>query len=112
MAIGSEIKIINTIPVLELRGTVADADLEEFVEKMDSLVSAAHAKVVVDISQITFIGSFGLGKIVSYNARMKKLSRELVLLNTNSDPETFIASMLRLTNLYKVLRIVTDISEA
>lgn len=112
MAIGSELKLVNNIPVLELRGTVADADLEEFIEKMESLLAAAHAKVVVDISQITFIGSFGLGKIVSYNARMKKLSRELILLNTNPDPETFIASMLRLTNLYKVLRIVTDISEA
>jgi anti-anti-sigma factor len=111
MAIGSELKFVNNIPVLELSGTIADTDLEEFIEKMESLLSANHDKVVVDISQITFIGSFGLGKLVSYNARMKKLSRELILLNTNPDPETFIASMLRLTNLYKVLRIVTDTGE-
>jgi anti-anti-sigma factor len=112
MSIGAELKNVNDLPVLELRGSIADADVDDFIELMETLIKAGHAKVVVDISRITFVGSFGLGKVVSYNARMKKLNRELVLLNTNPDPETFIASMLRLTNLYKVLRIVTDIAEA
>jgi anti-sigma B factor antagonist len=112
MSIGAELKTINDLPVLELRGSIDDADVDDFVEQMETLIKAGHAKVVIDISRITFVGSFGLGKVVSYNARMKKLNRELVLLNTNPDPETFIASMLRLTNLYKVLRIVTDIAEA
>ena len=108
MTIGTELKTIRDLPLIELRGNITDADIEDLVNTMEPLLEGPHATVVIDISAITFIGSFGLGKIVSYNARMRKAGRELVLVNTNPDPETFVASMLKLTNLYKVLKIVTD----
>jgi len=108
MSIAVELTSHKGIPVLELRGVMNDIDVDTFIERLDELIAAGHPKVIIDISRITFIGSFGLGKIVSCNARLRKEKRELVLLNTNPDPEAFIASLLRLTNLYKVLRIVTD----
>jgi anti-anti-sigma factor len=103
-----ELKNIHDTPTIELRGSLGDGDIDEFVEKMDSLVQTNHGRIIVDISGVSFIGSFGLGKLVSYNARLKKANRELVLLNTNPDPEAFVASLLKLTNLNKVLKIVAD----
>jgi anti-anti-sigma factor len=111
MSAAVELKKINESPTVELHGGVGDAEVDEFIEKMDSLVQTSNPRIVVDISGVTFIGSFGLGKLVSYNAKLKKAKREFVILNTNPDPEAFVASLLKLTNLYKVLTIVTDVNK-
>lgn len=98
------------IPVLEVSGKIGDPDTRRFAELVADLYNSDHAKTIIDLRRVNAIDSQGLGTIVSSSARMAKEGRELVLL-TSSDPKAFIPSLLKMTNLYKVLKIITDLDE-
>ena len=98
------------IPVLELSGTIGDPDARRFARLVAELYESDHPRVIIDLRKVNAIDSQGLGAIVSSSARMTKENRRLVLL-TSDEPGDFIPSLLHMTNLHKVLTIVTDLHE-
>jgi anti-sigma B factor antagonist len=108
MSLDIKLKKIDTIPVLELVGRAIDVDVEKFSKKLESLYKKGVRKIVVDLSRTNFVDSHGLGIIVYYNTLMQKEKRELVILNANPDTGGYVHRLFELTNLDKVLRIVTS----
>lgn len=96
----------DDVPVVELRGRVADLDVKRVQHKIDQLYKKGVPKIVVDVSKANFLDSHGLGTIVYYHTLMQKENRQLLILNTNTDRSAYINRLFELTNLDKVLNIV------
>ena len=94
-------------PVLELTGRIVDADVKKFQRRIDQLYKKKHKQIIVDVSCASFIDSHGLGTIVYYHTLMQKEKRELVILNSNPDSNSYLNRLFELTNLDKVLNIIT-----
>jgi anti-anti-sigma factor len=108
MSLDIKLKKINDVPVLELMGRAIDVDVEKFAKKLESLYKKGVPKIVVDLSRTNFVDSHGLGIIVYYNTLLEKEKRELVILNANPDRGGYVFRLFELTNLDKVLRIVSS----
>ncbi|MBN1759903.1 MAG: STAS domain-containing protein [Chitinispirillaceae bacterium] len=98
-------------PLIELTGKVADAEVKKFQRKIDQLYKKKYASIVVDVSKASFMDSHGLGTIVYYHTLMQKEKRTLILVNTNTDSNSYLNRLFALTNLDKVLNLRTTTSE-
>jgi anti-anti-sigma factor len=108
MALDVRIREKNGIPIIALDGRVIGSDVEKFAKKLDSLFNKDSKTIVVDMSEVSFLDSQGLGKIVYYYHIMEKAGRALIILNTNPDPQMYLRRLFSLTNLDKVLKIIDN----
>jgi len=109
MALEMTVNREGRTPVLELAGRLSDMEVVQFAVQVELLMSEGGGDLVIDISRLTSIDSQGLGKIVTYNAKLARQNRRLVLVNANSDPHSFVRALFTATNLDKVIRIVAGL---
>lgn len=108
MALTVGFRKIENLPVVTVSGRAVDVDVKKLARKLESVYKRKAGRIVVDISGTDFIDSHGLGTIVYFHTLMQKQNRELVILNANPDPNSYIARLFELTHLNKVLRIVNS----
>jgi anti-anti-sigma factor len=101
------VKADQETPLIELTGKVADAEVKKFQRKIDQLYKKKYASIIVDVSKASFMDSHGLGTIVYYHTLMQKEKRTLVLVNANTDGNSYLNRLFALTNLDKVLNLRT-----
>jgi len=97
------VKADQETPLIELKGKVADAEVKKFQRKIDQLYKKKYGTIMVDVSKANFMDSHGLGTIVYYHTLMQKEKRKLILVNTNTDENSYLNRLFSLTNLDKVL---------
>lgn len=102
------IKKEEALPIVELRGRIADLDVKRVQHKIEQLYKKKTSKIIIDVSGASFLDSHGLGTIVYYHTLMQKEGRKLLILNTNTDRSAYINRLFELTNLDKVLNIITQ----
>jgi anti-anti-sigma factor len=108
MAVEVKLRQYDNMPTLQISGRIIDADAKKVMDKLKDLCGKKnHPRIVVDISNVTFIDSHGLGTILFYHTALKKENRELVVLNTNTNPHTYVNRLFDVTNLNKVLNITS-----
>ena len=103
------VKKDDEVPVVELQGRIADLDVKRVQHKIDQLYKKKIPRIAIDVSRASFLDSHGLGTIVYYHTLMQKEGRQLLILNTNVDRASYINRLFELTNLDKVLNIVTQV---
>jgi len=111
MALELEMKKLNDAPVLAVAGRIVDIDVKKFAAKLQSVCKGKTQRVIVDMSQVNFIDSHGLGNLVYFHTLLKKENRELIVLNTNQDPNSYVRRLFEMTNLNKVITIVGSAEE-
>lgn len=97
------------MPVLRLVGRVIGVDDRKFSKRLETLYKKKHPIVVVDVSETDFIDSHGVGIIVYYHTLFQKSNREMVLLNANPNPSAYMTRLFEMTNLNKVLHVVSSL---
>ena len=80
----------------------------DFRQQMVDLVNQGHRKIVLNLSEVEFIDSSGLGAIVSVLKTMTRDQGELSVCNANDS----IMSMFRLTRMDKVFAMYADVKDA
>ena len=103
------VKKSDDTPLLELTGRIVDADVKKFQRRIDQFYKKKHLRIIIDVSRANFIDSHGLGTIVYYHTLMQKERRELVICNSNPDRNSYLNRLFELTNLDKVLNIVSKL---
>jgi len=111
MALEVKVRKKNGTPIIALGGRAIGSDVEKFAKKLESLYKNGSKTIILDLSEVSFLDSQGLGKIVYYYHIMEKAGRSLVILNANPDPQMFVRRLFSLTNLDRVLKIVDDINQ-
>lgn len=104
-------KKIKDIPVLHVNGRLINVDSEKFLKKLDSFCKKHPPKCVIDISEVAFIDSFGLGSLVQHYTQMKKVGCSLYILNTNNNPNAYVKRLFDMTGLDQVFPIIESIDQ-
>ncbi len=111
MGITIKSKKINNLPVLAVSGRLINVDSEKFQKKLESFCKKNDKKAIVDISEVNFIDSFGLGTLVQHHTQLQKAGGALYILNTNTDPNTYIQRLFDMTGLKRVFHIVQSLEQ-
>ena len=65
---------------IQVRGDIAGRDSERFCSKLDEFASSKLSKLVVDLRNVSFIDSAGLGTLVYKHIWMKERKKKMVIL--------------------------------
>lgn len=96
------------VVILALTGRLTVGESATVREKIDELVKAGKTKVVMDLSEVEYIDSTGLGHLVIYYTSLKKQDGALKLVNLNKRN----VELLLLTRLHTIFEVFTDVQDA
>ena len=101
---------IGDVTIVDVSGKVTLGDGGDVVlkDKMASLVQQGHKKVLLNLGDVSYVDSAGLGAIVQSYATMNKNGGNLKLLNTTKR----IKDLLSITKLLTVFECHDSESEA
>ena len=111
MALSLKTTKIEGIPVLQVIGRLINVDSEKFQKKLDAYMKKCNNTAVIDITDVNFIDSFGLGTLVQHHSKMVKQGGSFILLNTDEEQDTYIKRLFLMTQLNKVFTIVESNEE-
>ncbi len=109
MAVNIRITKHKDMQILTVSGRLINIDSEKFQKKLDSFCKKGFDKTIIDISDVNFIDSFGLGTLIQHHTELHKANRQMLLLNTNPDPNTYIQRLFDITGLKSVFNFITSL---
>ena len=98
-----EIERDGDTAVVKCYGRLVAGTTEEFYQELKHLLSQAKV-VVVDLAELTYVDSTGLGALVRLHASARKLGCEFKLLHLGKQ----LRNVLKLTNLLSVFSQMED----
>ena len=93
--------------ILRVIGSVTEVEVYRFSRLLRNLVNEMHPRIGVDISEIDYMESHELGILVSNFTAMQKQGRELVLINSGKNPDSYMTRLLETTHLDRMITIIT-----
>jgi anti-anti-sigma factor len=101
-----EIQYRGDTPVVVLAGRITNAGSAQLKTELEQLRKENHPTVLVDISKVNYIDSYGLGVLAYFHNGMEKADRIMIIINQNHN--SYIARLFEMTRLDTVFRIVAD----
>lgn len=98
----------GSITVAQIAGSVDLDEADLFAEQLDRVVAGADCIVVLDLAEMSFIGSAGLGALVSAHKRAGREGREIRLARPNS----IVRKVLEATRLNRIMGVYESVEEA
>lgn len=102
------IESVDDVTVVAAHGEVDVASVAGLRQQLVDLAVAGHVHVVLDLNEVSFLDSVGLGAIIATRRKFKSLDGRLVI--ACSAP--IILKLLRLTSLDKVVPVYATVAEA
>lgn len=96
------------VPVLRVGGEIDVASAPEFHAAVSDLIGQGAKVVIVDMSDVSFIDSTGLGVLVSAEIEMREEGIDLRLVVTRPQ----ITRLLELTGLDEVFTVLSNTNDA
>jgi anti-sigma B factor antagonist len=96
------------IVILALKGRLTVGEASTVREKVNELVAAGRVKVILDLQNVDYIDSTGLGSMVICFTTVKKAGGALKLLNLNKRN----IELLLLTKLHTIFEVFSDEQDA
>jgi len=92
---------VGGVTILDLTGTITiDQDAGRLKDKINSLIQQARTSVVLNLAQVSYIDSGGLGQLVASYASLAKTSGGLKLLHLTKRNHDLL-SITRLVTLFQ-----------
>ena len=101
-------RLANGVMVLEIKGKILMGDDIAIKQKIDELVGKGIKSVVLDLAQVPYIDSSGLGELIRCYTTMKKAGGALKLANLTEK----IVDLLTITKLVTVFEYHNSVDEA
>jgi anti-sigma B factor antagonist len=97
------------VNIVTLKGSLlADVQTREILDKVSGLVQDGKTNFIVDMNQLKFINSSGLGMLLTCLLKARKNRGDLVLANV---PEQ-VSNLLNITKLSSVFTTVESVEDA
>ncbi|MEP6599400.1 MAG: STAS domain-containing protein [Actinomycetota bacterium] len=100
--------VVDAVPVLEVGGDVDVYSSQALRERLDALLVEAPHSVVVDLSQVAFLDSTGLGTLVESLKQAEELGGTLQI----AGPQDRVLKLFRITGLDSVFAIHDSVDRA
>jgi anti-sigma B factor antagonist len=95
------------VTILALKGRITVGEVTPVREKITALVAAGQSQIVLDLKDVDYIDSTGLGNLVISYTQVKKAGGALKLLNLNKRNVELLA-LTRLHTIFEVFGEETD----
>lgn len=97
------------INIVALKGSLlADVQTREILEQASALIQDGKVNFIIDMSQLKFINSSGLGMLLTCLLKARKNRGELILANV---PEQ-VSNLLNITKLSSVFSMAESVNDA
>jgi anti-sigma B factor antagonist len=104
-----EERAVGDVVVLDLKGKITLGEGDELLkDKVNSLVNQGHRKIVLNLADVPYIDSAGLGEVVRTYTTVSRQGGSLKLLNLTKR----ITDLLSITKLLTVFETFDSESEA
>ncbi|MGH9140382.1 MAG: STAS domain-containing protein [Vicinamibacterales bacterium] len=104
-----EERIVGDVVVLDLKGKITLGEGDELLkDKVNSLVNQGHRKIVLNLADVPYIDSAGLGEVVRTYTTVSRQGGSLKLLNLTKR----ITDLLSITKLLTVFETFDSENEA
>lgn len=87
---------------------LSEVDQAAIQEKVRSIVALGCKHVILDLDQVHYMNSCGLGSLVAILTTMRKASGDLMLIRVNAN----VLGLLTLTRLTKIFKLCQTLPEA
>jgi len=98
----------NRWQVLSIVGEIDMATAPRFRQQLLEVINAGHPYVVLDLSQVDFMDSTGLGVLIGAVKRVRSANGDIRLVQGNSR----VAELLEITKLNKAISVFSSVAEA
>jgi anti-sigma B factor antagonist len=98
---------VEGVTVLALKGRITAGEVTPVREKITQLLAEGRNKIVLDLANVDYIDSTGLGNLVISYTQVKKADGALKLLNLNKRNVELLA-LTRLHTIFEVFAQETD----
>jgi anti-sigma B factor antagonist len=93
-------RYVGSVTILDLAGTITiDADASRLKEKINSLLLRQRTSVILNLAEVSYIDSGGLGQLAASYAALVKAGGGLKLLNVN-ERNHHLLSITRLVTIF------------
>src|SRR6266446_2639368 len=96
------------VTILSLKGRVTVGEVSPVREKIAALLAAGHTHIVLDLGEVDYIDSTGLGNLVISFTQAKKAGGALKLMRLNKRN----VELLALTRLHTIFEVFADETDA
>jgi anti-sigma B factor antagonist len=104
-----EERLVGDVVVLDLKGKITLGEGDELLkDKVNSLVNQGHKKIVLNLADVPYIDSAGLGEVVRTYTTVSRQGGSLKLLNLTKR----ITDLLSITKLLTVFETFDSENEA
>lgn len=104
-----EIKEYKGKVVLKLKeNIVTDPTAREFKEVLSSIIEQGNREIIIDFSEILFIGSSGIGKLLLAYKRLSEQNGKIYLYGLNKDIKDLFITF-RLNEFFNIVDDLKDI---
>lgn len=95
----------KSLPVIQLEGEITAIDAPVISKKIESVAKKKASSIIVDLTNTSFIDSYGLGVFIYSWKKLKENNCELIFLN----PQDFIKNIFHGTNLGNVFKTIDSL---
>jgi anti-sigma B factor antagonist len=96
------------VTILALKGRITMSEVSPVRDKVQQLLAAGHTQIVLDLGDVEYIDSTGLGNLVISFTQVKKAGGALKLVRLNKRN----VELLALTRLHTVFEVFEDETDA
>ncbi|HUI56766.1 MAG TPA: STAS domain-containing protein [Bryobacteraceae bacterium] len=109
MSTKASLRFAGRIAIVDLEGRLTLGEGSGLVRsRIKELVNAGHKHILLNLRDVNYIDSAGLGELVGSYATVSNIGGEIKLLNTQSK----VHDLLQVTKLYTVFPSFSDETEA
>lgn len=109
MALDISASKVDSITVLSLKGTIVAGSSSDLLQnKIQQLLDAGEIRLILDLGQITFIDSTGIGSLIRVSTAASRKRGTIKLLHLTKH----IHDVLQITRLSSVFGIFDDLQKA
>lgn len=95
---------VGGVPVLQVFGDITGNNIGKLTAKLEHFLKTPAESIGINLEQVSFIDSHGLGVFVFFLRRLQEQKRKLIILR----PSEFVRELFSGSNLDRIFTIVSD----
>ena len=104
MSFGATARQTEDVTVIDITGSITLAEASELSEMVHDLVRKGRKQIIINLRDVLYLDSSGIGQLVSGYATVKKNGGELKILHLSKK----VQDLLSVTSLYKIFEEFSD----
>lgn len=104
MGFGATTRQTNGVTVIDISGSITLAEASELSEMVHDVVRKGRKQIILNLRDVEYLDSSGIGQLVSGYATVKKNGGELKILHLSRK----VQALLSVTSLYRIFEEFSD----